>query len=42
MSRFGKPDTDCSIHSRSGYYDPQEKIEGRGLTALKLAATCSQ
>jgi Ca-activated chloride channel family protein len=25
VSRFGKPDTDYTIHSRSGYYDPQER-----------------
>ena len=25
VSRFGKPDTDYTIHSRSGYYDAQEK-----------------
>jgi Ca-activated chloride channel family protein len=25
VSRFGKPETDYTIHSRSGYYDPQER-----------------
>ena len=25
VSRFGKPDSDYTIHSRSGYYDPQER-----------------
>ena len=25
VSRFGKPDTDYTIHSRSGYYDAQER-----------------
>ena len=25
VSRFGKPGTDYTVHSRSGYYDPQER-----------------
>ena len=25
VSRFGKPDTDYTVHSRSGYYDAQER-----------------
>jgi VWFA-related protein len=25
VSRFGRPDTDYTVHARSGYYDPQER-----------------
>ena len=29
VSRFGKPDTDYTIHSRSGYYDPRKNRRPR-------------